>query len=1182
MRISLVLILVASICRIVALPTSAWAQGFTESDAVFFGEIRKASGGQTHLLQSGQLKVTFVNQTNSANRVTLTSDLRPTGNGAFKPYSYTLNVPLAYLPEASRLNDYLSVSSLATRFRVEQITVDGVPATLPDGSSDFYVLNFASKAGQYRMDLLVAGESNSTANDGIPDWWKKLHGLDVNANVADDDPDEDGWSNLEEFLRGGNPNQSNRVPLLATLELSVPDLGEAGFYLHVLDSDSDDSAIQIGLSGLGSDAFRLKWDGSTVIEGSTKWVSLAELKSGRATISHHSRENRQFSVPVRWGDGAETFAGEVVVHAVSPSRQDGGEASLWLDGYDLPTADAPVSSWLDRSGNNRAATQPVPEYRPVVKNRGADFSSQAAAHLFIQDQGLPSGDHTVLVSYQSAESSDVAQTLFSTNRGFLKLAATSQPLSYPGGAVYQMDQFSVQGFERMTGAGTSIFRRKSNVLQNIYGLALDGEGTAQAVIDPVLPTLGARRSAAPGSVGAVSQRLYGQIQEMLVYPTALPEQKLRGVNDYLQSKWRNAVIWNFSTELKSVRLKVGLAEGSRIVRGGFGDDDLSGGPGDDVLSGGGGNDRLFGGGGSDTFVFGAVDLGRDTIVDFDPNHDVIDVSALFWGAQGDARDHVSVRLETSTESATPTLDSILVVKRMDQTELEIRLQNRVVTSADLLKWIVEGKLRMGRLAIPTSVQLSLVGSGQPIQKSLSESFKVTVTRSGAGVPAALEVPVGFFAGGKAIKFLVEGASETEGQRSVVTFARGETSKTLTVRPVPDLYAEGLSSVQVAVLPSYKYVVQGAAVEQAISDNPTVWLEVTEPNATVLPVQPARLTFWRNGSLAKSLVVYLQPLGGTAVSGTTVNSVTNKLTIPAGQASVELLIQARAAGVAEGAKVGVIKLAANDAYLLGSPHEGIVYIGRTLEEAGGAGYDRWLAASAGVGMPQMFSASASAERRVSRDQIMAYALGLGSEADVRKHEMQFRVVNNRPEFSNMGGFNAADIRWRVQASNNKEQWVDVGSAFSRVQDDRGVRLVGPVRGQNQRKTFYRISMALDPGQSLGSGVAALAGASRYGMTGNASWNVDSETGDLISVGGSAGKTSRLFIEVVGPTQVDFAMAIAGANQADLLNFYVDGVLRAQTAGSLTPVRQVFANPGSHVLMWEFKKGSGNAVIRKLAP
>ena len=91
------------------------AVGFTESDVVFYGQVRKSGGGQTILLQGGHLQLTFANQSDPTNIVTLQTDLRPTGSGAAKPYSYALKVPLAYLPDPTRIGEFLSVSSLPNR-----------------------------------------------------------------------------------------------------------------------------------------------------------------------------------------------------------------------------------------------------------------------------------------------------------------------------------------------------------------------------------------------------------------------------------------------------------------------------------------------------------------------------------------------------------------------------------------------------------------------------------------------------------------------------------------------------------------------------------------------------------------------------------------------------------------------------------------------------------------------------------------------------------------------------------------------------------------------------------------------------------------------------------------------------------------------------------------------------------
>ncbi len=64
--------------------------------------------------------------------------------------------------------------------------------------------------------------------------------------------------------------------------------------------------------------------------------------------------------------------------------------------------------------------------------------------------------------------------------------------------------------------------------------------------------------------------------------------------------------------------------GDDALNGNDGNDTLRGGADNDTLNGGAGNDELTGGSGSDTFVFGR---NKTTITDFNPDDDVIDVSA---------------------------------------------------------------------------------------------------------------------------------------------------------------------------------------------------------------------------------------------------------------------------------------------------------------------------------------------------------------------------------------------------------------------------------------------------------------------------------------------------------------------------------------------------------------------------
>ena len=51
---------------------------------------------------------------------------------------------------------------------------------------------------------------SDTDNDGIPDGWEILYGLNPRSNDANQDPDGDGFTNLTEFQMGTDPNVANQ------------------------------------------------------------------------------------------------------------------------------------------------------------------------------------------------------------------------------------------------------------------------------------------------------------------------------------------------------------------------------------------------------------------------------------------------------------------------------------------------------------------------------------------------------------------------------------------------------------------------------------------------------------------------------------------------------------------------------------------------------------------------------------------------------------------------------------------------------------------------------------------------------------------------------------------------------------------------------------------------------------
>ena len=62
-----------------------------------------------------------------------------------------------------------------------------------------------------------------TQHDGIPDWWKKKYGLDVNdPDIAGKDCNGDGYTNIEKYLDGLDPTKKVDWKNLKNNVLSQP------------------------------------------------------------------------------------------------------------------------------------------------------------------------------------------------------------------------------------------------------------------------------------------------------------------------------------------------------------------------------------------------------------------------------------------------------------------------------------------------------------------------------------------------------------------------------------------------------------------------------------------------------------------------------------------------------------------------------------------------------------------------------------------------------------------------------------------------------------------------------------------------------------------------------------------------------------------------------------------------
>ncbi|MDB6030529.1 MAG: Hemolysin-type calcium-binding region [Verrucomicrobiales bacterium] len=204
--------------------------GITEPATVFYGKVINRTSGQEYALTNGHL--VWILRRSDGSSVSLSTELTVLRGGDF---SYRLDVPHQALSSGLDVaSNNVPLTIQASTWSHLQISVDGFPASIVAPGSAIFAVAQSARASTYRLDLELLNSLPDSDVDGIPDWWANRFGVDD----ANGDSDHDGWTNLEEFRRGTNPSQDNRIPTLSTRELLVYADGTSGIMLHAVDSDS--------------------------------------------------------------------------------------------------------------------------------------------------------------------------------------------------------------------------------------------------------------------------------------------------------------------------------------------------------------------------------------------------------------------------------------------------------------------------------------------------------------------------------------------------------------------------------------------------------------------------------------------------------------------------------------------------------------------------------------------------------------------------------------------------------------------------------------------------------------------------------------------------------------------------------------------------------------------------------
>ncbi|MFM9960411.1 MAG: beta strand repeat-containing protein [Planctomycetaceae bacterium] len=203
----------------------------------------------------------------------------------------------------------------------------------------------------------------------------------------------------------------------------------------------------------------------------------------------------------------------------------------------------------------------------------------------------------------------------------------------------------------------------------------------------------------------------------------------------------------------------------------------------------------------------------------------------------------------------------------------------------------------------------------------------TFTRAGATANA---LAVSFAVSGSATlttDYAQSGAATFTAAAGTVSFAAGQSTKTITINPVTDAIIEPDETVILTLASAATYTIgtANAAIGTIANDDPRVSLAVTPASLLENGTGNATYTFTRTGSTANPVTVNFT-VGGTAtfnsdylaIGAASFTETSGSVTFNAGQATKTVLIDPTGDSMLESNETVILTISAGDEYVIGTP------------------------------------------------------------------------------------------------------------------------------------------------------------------------------------------------------------------------------------------------------------------------